>query len=98
MPDTLKDQIYRAEEHLKHLLSLRDSDCDQVSPAPMGIGEARVKGDRSSRRPSLREDAEKNVGYHREQADKQDRAVAFFRENPAFDQFIQLVREGVIQF
>lgn len=51
----------------------------------------------SYRRPSLREEAEKSVGYHREQADKHDRAVAFFRENPAFDEFIQLIRSGAIQ-
>ena len=48
------------------------------------------------RRPSLREEAEKQVGYHREQADKQDRAAAFFREHPEFDEFIQLIRSGVI--
>ena len=45
-----------------------------------------------------REQAEKNVGYHRMEADKHDRAAAFFRENPAFDEFIQLVRSGAIQF
>ncbi|MGC1784154.1 MAG: hypothetical protein WA708_16650 [Acidobacteriaceae bacterium] len=45
---------------------------------------------------TMREQAEKNVGYHRDQADKQDRAAAFFRENPAFDEFIQLIRSGVI--
>jgi hypothetical protein len=48
--------------------------------------------------PSLREQAEKNVGYHRAEADKHDRAAAFFRENPAFEEFIQLVRSGAIQF
>ena len=47
-------------------------------------------------RRSLREEAEKQVGYHREQADKQDRAAAFFREHPEFDEFIQLIRSGVI--
>lgn len=49
-------------------------------------------------RPSMSSEAEKKVGYHREQADKHDRAAAFFRENPAFDEFIQLVRSGAIQF
>jgi hypothetical protein len=47
---------------------------------------------------SMRHQAEKQVGYHREQADRNDRAAAFFRENPAFDEFIQLVRQGIIQF
>lgn len=47
--------------------------------------------------PTLREEAENRVGYHRSEADKQDRAVAFFRENPAFDEFIRLIRSGAIQ-
>jgi hypothetical protein len=49
------------------------------------------------RPPSNREQAEKQVGYHREQADRHDRAAAFFRDNPAFDEFIQLIRAGAIQ-
>lgn len=48
--------------------------------------------------PSMRSKAEQKVGYHRAQAEKHDRAAAFFRENPAFDEFIQLVRSGAIQF
>ena len=48
--------------------------------------------------PSIRRQAEQQVGYHRTQADKWDRAAVFFRENPSFDEFIQLVRSGVIQF
>lgn len=48
--------------------------------------------------PTLRDQAEKQVGYHRQEADKHDRAAAFFRENPAFDEFIQLLRSGAIQF
>lgn len=96
--ETLQDQINRAQEHLKHLLSLRQSECNQVGPATMGLAGDRLVGEARCPRPSPREQAEKNVGYHRDQADKNDRALAFFRENPTFDQFIQLVREGVIQF
>lgn len=48
------------------------------------------------KRPSLREESEKQVGYHRAEADKLDHAIAFFRDNPAFDEFVQLVRSGVI--
>jgi hypothetical protein len=48
--------------------------------------------------PTLRDQAEKQIGYHREQADKYDRAAAFFRDNPALDEFVQLVRSGAIQF
>ena len=55
-----------------------------------------TQGFAGTRRPSLREEAEERVGYHRIQADKQDRAAAFFREHPEFDEFIQLIRSGVI--
>jgi hypothetical protein len=47
--------------------------------------------------PSLRREAEDRVGFHRQQAEKADQAAAFFRENPAFDMFVRLVRQGVIQ-
>ena len=64
-------------------IAAAQQNCDQQSPY---------------RPPSMREQAEKAVGHHREQADKFDRAAAFFRENPVFDEFIQLVRSGAIQF
>jgi hypothetical protein len=48
--------------------------------------------------PTLRREAEERVGLHRHEAEKADQAAAFFRENPAFDLFIRLVRTGVIQF
>ena len=48
--------------------------------------------------PTLRREAEERVGHHRQQAEKADQAAAFFRENPAFDMFVRLVRAGVIQF
>jgi hypothetical protein len=37
-----------------------------------------------------RKEYEKQVSYHRIEADK------FLRENPAFDEFIRLIRAGVI--
>ena len=49
------------------------------------------------RGPLQRELAEKSVGYHRAEADKADRAAAFFREHPEFDEFIGLIRAGVVQ-
>ena len=48
--------------------------------------------------PTLRREAEQRVGHHRNEAEKADQAAAFFRENPAFDLFVRLVRQGVIQF
>ncbi len=68
----------------------------QCGQAVQGIGGQTTNQQPFSRRPSLREEAEKQVGYHREQADKSDRAIAFFREHPEFDEFIQLIRAGVI--
>lgn len=45
---------------------------------------------------SERDRAEKKVGFHRQEAERADQAAAFFRENPAFDQFICLIKSGVI--
>lgn len=47
--------------------------------------------------PTLRGEAEARVGHHRQEAEKADKAAAFFRENPAFDEFVRLVRQGAIQ-
>jgi hypothetical protein len=55
-----------------------------------------ISTSKNSARPSLREEAEVRVGYHRSEADKNDRAAAFFRENPVFDEFIRLIRSGAI--
>jgi hypothetical protein len=66
--------------------------CGQATQAVVGLGAYRQPT------PTLREESEKRVGYHREQADKHDRGAAFFRENPAFDEFIRLIRAGAIQF
>lgn len=49
-----------------------------------------------ARRPSLREEAEKSVASHYEKAAKAERSLAFFRDHPEFDEFIQLIRSGVI--
>lgn len=40
---------------------------------------------------------DKSVHHHYEEAEKNGRAARFFRDNPAFDEFIRLVREGVVQ-
>jgi hypothetical protein len=60
-------------------------------------GCAQQIGTSSYRQPSAREQAEKNIAHHAEQHAKNIEAVNFFAENPAFDQFIQLIRKGVIQ-
>jgi hypothetical protein len=48
--------------------------------------------------PTLGQEAEKHVIYHRDQADKFERAATFLREHPEFDEFVRLVRSGSIQF
>jgi hypothetical protein len=70
----------------------------QAPSAGMNYDNVIAQANTLYRPPTLREEAEKQIGYHRDQADKADRAVAFLRENPAFDEFVRLVRAGVIQF
>lgn len=50
----------------------------------------------SPRLPSLLDEAEAEAKRHSEQANRQARAAAFFRAHPEFDEFIQLIRQGVI--
>lgn len=46
----------------------------------------------------LRDEYGKRYHYHAEQARKAEQAAGFFRDNPAFDDFVRLVRSGVISF
>ena len=72
---------------------------EYLRKSPIGTQAQADHGDRGATfKASMRATAEQKVGYHRSEADKADRAAAFFRENPAFDDFIQLVRSGAIQF
>ena len=50
-----------------------------------------------SPRPSVREELEKCQAQASDEAVKREAALQFFRDNPAFDQFIQLIRSGSIQ-
>ena len=47
---------------------------------------------------TLREEAEVRLRNHSEHARNASLAAEFFRDNPAFDEFVRLVRAGVIQF
>jgi hypothetical protein len=51
----------------------------------------------SSIRPTMADEAEKQSGYHSDLATKAARACMFFRANPAFEEFIRLIRSGAIQ-
>lgn len=51
-----------------------------------------------SPRPStMAEEQDKNASYHLEQHVKAATAARFFKENPAFEEFIRLIRSGAIQ-
>jgi hypothetical protein len=47
---------------------------------------------------SLRDEAAKSAQYHQEQAVKHEKAAFFLSQHPELDEFIRLVRQGVIQF
>lgn len=49
-------------------------------------------------RPSPLEDAERNYRHHSEQAHKAGEAAKFLALHPEFNRFIELVRQGAIQF
>jgi len=42
-------------------------------------------------------EAEMNARNHRQEAEKHERVAAFLHENPAFGDFIQLLRDGAIR-
>lgn len=48
-------------------------------------------------RPSARDEAEKASFYHADLAQKASQAADFLRENPAFNEFVRLLRSGAIQ-
>ena len=70
----------------------------KASQAPCGVYDPSQCNKSSPEPPTLRREAEERVGTHRREAEKADQAAAFFRDNPAFDLFVRLVRQGVIQF
>ena len=87
--DQYNDNLKALDEKLA-----AETRAEQGQSIPLGYN-AKQEGLRRSYSP-LR-DAEDRIGYHREQTDKAVRAAMFFRENHAFEQFVMLVREGVIQ-
>lgn len=68
--------------------------CQATSKSYASEGNRNTTG--TPRVTTLREETEKNASYHRQQADKQEWASSFFRENPAFDEFILLIRSGAV--
>jgi hypothetical protein len=93
----LLDEVIAQEKAAYEKMGAQQANCGQVADLRNTRETQSTPRQNHCRRPSLREEAEKNVGYHREQAEKHDQAAAFFRENPAFDEFIRLIRSGAIQ-
>lgn len=52
----------------------------------------------ATREYTVTDEKEKSYYMYQEQAQKAAQALTFFRKNPAFDEFIRLVRSGAIQF
>ena len=89
------DSAIWIEEQLKQRAAMDGTKAaQQQGQYGEGVGSATTNV--FSRRSSLREEAERQVSQHLEQADKKARAATFFREHPEFDEFIQLIRGGVI--
>lgn len=63
---------------------------DECGAAQAGIPQTRPH--------TLQEEAERRAQDHYERAIKAQSAQVFFANNPGFDEFVRLVRSGVIQF
>ena len=66
--------------------------CSKQESMPVGA----LGSNAYTRRTSLRDIEEKEVHYMHEQIQKKQQAIAFLTANPAFDEFITLVKRGVI--
>lgn len=75
---------------------------DKIAEAPQeqtiygGIAGGRTQCDEQQAHTS-REEAIKNASYHGEMATASYQAAAFFEANPAFEEFIRLIRCGAIR-
>lgn len=79
-----QDKFNTADEHLKQ--SQQCVQADSVCYA----NQAQVS------RRTQQEEAEQNVKLHMDIAEKSARAAVFFQQHPEFDEFIQLIHQGVI--
>jgi hypothetical protein len=64
------------------------------SPATAQAGAAIGSG---LRRPSVAQEHESAINHHRDHLEKNIKATMFYRENPAFAEFVDLIRRGIIQ-
>jgi hypothetical protein len=86
----LKQAYYEAEDEKGNIAAVNE--CATETRGIYGSSPAQP------RRSTPKEESEKNFEHHRDQADKSGRAVKFFQINPAFSDFVELVRSGAIQF
>jgi hypothetical protein len=93
-----------AQERMqREKMAAANQECGEIRgiPSPSSFGydytQANV-AQGTTRTFTLKEEAEKLFMEHRQSADKAERAIVFLSENPAFDEFVRLVRAGVIQF
>lgn len=73
----------------------------QYSTSQRDLGGADVQSycsTSTAQRSSPQEDAERNHRHHSEQAQKAGEAAKFLALHPEFNRFIELVRQGAIQF
>jgi hypothetical protein len=98
-PDDYLEKIQREK------MAAANQECGKIRgiPAPSSVGcdytQAKANVAQGTTRTfTLKEEAEKRFMDHRQSADKAERAIVFLSENPAFDEFVRLVRAGVIQF
>jgi hypothetical protein len=70
---------------------------DTTDPYPQGVLQQASTSSRLGDY-SLQEEAAKRARHHLEEAGKAQSATMFFSQNPAFEEFIRLVRQGAIQF
>ena len=72
--------------------------CETTQVQAVGVGCAGPALGKSANPYSLQDEASKRAHHHYEQAGKAQAAALFFAQNPAFEEFIRLVRSRSIQF
>ena len=84
------NQVSTADEDLKQAQQSQQAQCGRFE----GVG---YSNQAQTLHRTQREEAEQNVKLHMDIAEKSARAAVFFQQHPEFDEFIQLVHQGVIE-
>jgi hypothetical protein len=91
------------EKRQREKMAAANQECGEIRgiPAPSSHGgyyTNAMQGETPRRTFTLKEEAEKRYSEHSAQMQKAQQAFDFLSANPAFDEFVRLVRAGVIQF